>query len=175
MGVAELQEAWEEYSPRVREDYGEWDEEREKAAVPHLEALHAFLAGETDLEEFKSKTDSLSKLMPFWGFRGNSQMFFNQLAKGGNQDDVAAALKQALPAPASVDDARDKLDQFQKAVEAARDHAESVGATQPGHRPSLRGRGAEQSRKFGSRPEPDGGSPATPERGAQHLYGTFQT
>ena len=45
MGVAELQEAWEEYSPRVREDYGEWDEEREKAAVPHSEANMAISNG----------------------------------------------------------------------------------------------------------------------------------
>jgi hypothetical protein len=132
VGVAELQKAWEDYSPRVLEDYGEWDQEREKAAVPHLEALQAFLAGETNLEEFKSRTDSLSKSMPFWGFRGNSQMFFNQLAKGGDQAEVTAALRRALPAPTNADDARDKLEQFQEAVQAARDHAESVGATQPG-------------------------------------------
>lgn len=132
MRISELQEAWVEYQPQVAKDYAQWDEKRVAAATPHLEAMNSFLAGEMELATFRTKIDSLSKSEPLWGFRGTSQMFFNQLVKASESAAMDAALKQVLPAPSDTDDAKSKLELFQAAVEAARDHAETIGATQPG-------------------------------------------
>lgn len=132
MGMEELKAAWAEYEPAIAADYEEWDKDREAAIGPHLEAMNAFLAGETDLDRFRSRIDSLSKSKPFWGFRGTSQMFFNQLVKAGERDWLEATLRDVLPAPGDEADAHGKLERFAAAVLTARKHAETVGATQPG-------------------------------------------
>jgi hypothetical protein len=59
-------------------------------------------------------------------------MFFNQLVKAADLDDLTAALKAALPAPADEEEAKSKLEAFQAAVDRARDRAETTGATKPG-------------------------------------------
>lgn len=132
MGTGELQAAWERHRAAIEEAYSEWDEQRLAAIKTHLEAMDSFLQGESDLGAFRAKIDSLTKSEPLWGFRGTSQMFFNQLVKAADPVALETALKQALPAPADTFEARKKLEAFQVEVEAARDRAEAIGATQPG-------------------------------------------
>jgi hypothetical protein len=132
MGIAELRTAWAEHEARLVEDYEEWDEKRTAAAEPHLDAMESFLAGETDVDQFRSRIDSLSKSEPYWGFRGTSQMFFNQLVKAAERDSLEAALRDVLPTPADEEDAHGKLERFATAVRAAREHAEAIDVTQPG-------------------------------------------
>ena len=132
MGIGELQAAWEERSEAIRAEDEAWDARRTAAAPKYREALAAFLADEIEVGEFRSRIDSLSKSEPHWGFRGMSQMFFNQLVKAADPAELTAALKAALPAPANRPEARTKLAVFQAAVEAARDRAVATGVTKPG-------------------------------------------
>jgi len=132
MQVGELQAAWEEYLPKIAEDYGEWDQRRLAAVGPHLDAMSSFLAGDSDIHGFRARIDSLTKTQPFWGFRGTSQMFFNQLVKAAEPEALEATLRQVLPAPADPVEAREKLEVLEAAVQHARTLAEGSGATQPG-------------------------------------------
>lgn len=132
MGIAELQTAWTENRERIADDYREWDEQREAAIPDHAQALAEFLSGALDVEGFRSRMDSLTKKYPLWGFRGTSQMFFNQLTKAADPAALDAALKTALPAPADEDEAVARLEGLVAAVEAARERADTVGATRPG-------------------------------------------
>ncbi len=132
MGIGDLRSAWEELRAEIAEGYEEWDRHREEAAGPHREAMRSFVDGESDVDQFRSRIDSLSKSKPYWGFRGTSQMFFNQLVKAAEREDLEAALRDVLPAPADEGDAHGKLERFGAAVGAAREHAEAIGVTQPG-------------------------------------------
>lgn len=132
MAVKELQDAWVAYRSRVADEYGEWDERRLAAIPEYLETMNGFLGGNVDVREFRSRIDSLGKSQPLFGFGGTSQMFFNQLVNAAEPDALDIALKSVLPAPADEADAREKLERFCAAVEASREHAESLGVTQPG-------------------------------------------
>lgn len=132
MGKPELEAAWSRHRSEIEDNYREWDEQRLEAVTPHLEALDSFLDGHTDLGEFRTKIDSLTKSLPLWGFRGTSQMFFNQLVKAADPAALETTLRQVLPVPGGADQAREKLEAFEAAVERARDRAEEIGATQPG-------------------------------------------
>lgn len=132
MGIDRLQATWWENRDRIASDYREWDEERVAAIPDHVAALNGFLEGGLDVEEFRSRIDSLTKSAPYWGFRGTSQMFFNQLVKASDPEVLEEVLKAALPAPADEAEARDKLTAFVAAIEAARERAEAIGATRPG-------------------------------------------
>lgn len=132
MGLQELQQAWVEFKPSITEEDEKWDASREATAPEHLALLQSFLAGELDLPEFRRRTDLLSRAKPFFGFKGTSQMFLNQLVKNGEPEAVEAALKAVLPVPTDTDEALPKLENFVAAVEAARAHAEGIGASPPG-------------------------------------------
>ena len=132
MTLEELQNAWVEYKPRVAAEYDEWDERRLAAIPEYLNVMRTFLAGDTDVRELRSRIDSLGKSHPVFGFGGMSQMFFNQLVNAAEPEALDTALKAALPAPADDDEAHEKLEQFCAAVKASREHAASLGVTQPG-------------------------------------------
>ena len=132
MGIDELKAAWVEYEPQMAADNDEWDQRRLVAIGPHLDAMRSFLDRQIDISEFRGRIDSLSKTEPLWGFRGTSQMFFNQLVKGADREAIEAALREVLPAPGDAADALAKLERFAAAVEAAREHAQTIDATQPG-------------------------------------------
>lgn len=132
MGLAELQEAWAKHQAQIAADYAEWDERRQAAVDEHLAPLNDFFAGNLDVKGFRTSIDSLTKMHPLWGFRGTSQMFFNQLVKAAEPEALDAALKAALPVPADEGEALAKLEGLVAAVEAARENAELLGATQPG-------------------------------------------
>lgn len=117
-------------------DYGaeaaDSDALREEAIPDYREAVESFLVGSMDLGEFRAAIDSLSKTQPHWGFRGNSQMFFNQMVNVADSVDLTEALGQALPAPHSVEEAASKIVGFQEAIERARVRAAERGETKPG-------------------------------------------
>src|SRR4051812_7184805 len=130
MGIAELEQEWS--SRNVLAETEEWDSLREESAPLYREALDAFLAGSVDVAAFRTSVDSLSKSHGWWGFRGTGQMFFNQLVKTSDQQELSAALREALPAPATPEQAEAKLEAFLAAVDHARERAEVTGATKPG-------------------------------------------
>jgi len=132
MGMAELQEAWRQHSAEIADEYEEWDGNRNASIPRHLETLNAFLRDRIDLAEFRTRIDSLSKSEPHWGFRGTSQMFFNQLVKAGDVAELTDALRAALGAPIDEEDARRKIGVLKAAVENTRTLAEASGATKPG-------------------------------------------
>jgi hypothetical protein len=132
MGISELEAAWADHQSQIADDYEEWDAKRLEAAPDHLEAMQSFLNEEIDLAELRSRTDSLTKTAPLWGFRGTSQMFFNQLVKAADPGALTTTLRKVLPAPTGPEEAREKLEAFHQGVEATRDNAEAIGATQPG-------------------------------------------
>lgn len=121
MGIAELEGEWQ--ARDVLAENEEWDTAREEAAPVYREALDAFLSGATDVATFRSSVDSLSKSYGLWGFRGTGQMFFNQLVKAADEDELSAALRAALPAPATEEEAAAKLEAFLVAVDRSRERA----------------------------------------------------
>src|SRR4051794_16799493 len=129
MGIAELEQEWS--SRNVLAENEEWDSLREESAPLYREALDAFLAGDSDVAAFRASIDSLSKSHGWWGFRGTGQMFFNQLVKAADQEDLAGALREALPAPKTPEEAEARLDAFLAAVDRARERTEATGATKP--------------------------------------------
>jgi hypothetical protein len=130
VGIAELKAEWD--ARNVLSDAKEWDGLREESVPLYRDALDEFLDGTADLTSFRTNVDSLSKSHGWFGFRGTGQMFFNQLVKAADSEDLIAALKAALPVPASEEDAQSKLEAFLAAVDRARDRAEVTGATKPG-------------------------------------------
>jgi hypothetical protein len=130
MSMAELRQEW--LARDVIAKSAEWDSQREEAAPLYRQALDDFLEGTTDVIAFRTRIDSLSKSHGWWGFRGTGQMFFNQLVKAADSVELTNALRGALPAPTSSEEAEAKLDGFLAAVDRARDRAELTGATKPG-------------------------------------------
>ena len=130
MGIAELEQEW--ASRNVLAETEEWDSLREESAPLYREALDAFLAGNVDVAAFRTSVDSLSKSHGWWGFRGTGQMFFNQLVKASDPEELRGALREALPAPATPEEAEAKLEAFLVAVDRIRERAEVTGATKPG-------------------------------------------
>jgi hypothetical protein len=112
-------------------------EPRLKALPAIRDAIEKFLGGEWGVSQFRHRNDSLSKSESHWGFRGGGQMFFNMLLKAAEPGELEAALRAAIPAPATAADARAKLESFIAFVEATKIRAKTVGATPPttGHVP----------------------------------------
>src|SRR5437899_2700803 len=130
MGISELQHEWETHD--VVAESATWDAKREEALPLYRAPLDEFLAGSADTATFRSRIDSLGKSHGWWGFRGTGQMFFNQLFKAADLADLTDALRTALSAPTTQDEATAKLEGFLAAVDRAREHAKVVGATAPG-------------------------------------------
>src|SRR4051794_38315824 len=117
MGIVELEQDWS--AQNVLEANGEWDSVRQEAVPLYREALKTFLDDGSDVAQFRMSIDSLSKSQNWWGFRGTGQMFFNQLLKAADAADLTAALRAALPAPATEAEAHAKLEAFLAAVDRA--------------------------------------------------------
>jgi hypothetical protein len=129
MGMEELETEWNAHDLTAK--YQDWDDTRVEAAPLYKAALDEFLAG-GELDTFRSKIDSLGKSQGWWGFRGTGQMFFNQLVKAAEPEDLTETLRLSLSAPASPAEAQHKLEALVAAVHRARDRAQVIGATKPG-------------------------------------------
>ncbi len=130
MGIAELESEWN--ARDILAENEQWDSQREEASPLYRQALDDFLAGTSDVATFRASIDSLSKSQGWWGFRGTGQMFFNQLIKAADPEDLGTALLEALSAPTGEEQAEAKLETFLAAVDRARERAETTGATKPG-------------------------------------------
>ena len=130
MGIAELEHEW--HARDVLAENAEWDSLREQAIPLYRQALDDFLGSTSDIAAFRTRIDSLGKSHGWWGFRGTGQMFFNQLVKAADPEDLGTALLEALPAPTSQQQAEAKLETFLAAVDRVRERAETTGATKPG-------------------------------------------
>lgn len=69
MGLSELEQEWQ--TRDVLGEHADWDSLREEAAPHYRQALDDFIAGTSDIAEFRTRIDSLSKTSGWWGFRGS--------------------------------------------------------------------------------------------------------
>ena len=89
--------------------------ERRLTIIPQIKRLLSdYLTGTIPLEQMKSENDGINKQNLLWGFRGmNGQMYFNMLYNFCSGlsllDELNSVLKQCIPAPKSLDDARSKI------------------------------------------------------------------
>src|SRR5688572_10414251 len=124
MGIADLEAAWNERAETWEKEWADFDAGREAAVPLYKEALAAFLAGDDSLSTFRARMDSLGKKENWWGFRGNSQMFFNQLVKAAESNDLERSLQAVLQVVGlrGLDeaDARKKIKHFLRFVDEAR-------------------------------------------------------
>src|SRR3989338_1651101 len=88
----------------VKMPFGTFDQQR-KDAVPDLKAMVAdFLTGKLSLTDFKEKSDSMSRSVPYWGFKGFSgQMQLNQYVNNIEDAEKETQLKNALALPKSME------------------------------------------------------------------------
>lgn len=131
MSIAELEAAWEDRPETWDKEWGEFDAGREAAVPLYKKAVAAFLTGDDSVSTFRMRMDSLGKKENWWGFRGNSQMFFNQLVKAAEPSDLEQSLKAALRPPANEAEARETITRFLQFVDETRIRADSIGATKP--------------------------------------------
>lgn len=99
----------------------ELDQHRRDTIPEVLGWLKRFLQGDVPLEEFKTVNDGINKRNRLWGFQAiNGQMFFNVLTKnsqaGERREEFIALLKQVLPVPASINQAKVTIETFSKFV-----------------------------------------------------------
>jgi hypothetical protein len=119
----------------------ELDQKRREVIPQVLDWLNRFLRDEVPLEEFKTANDGLNKRNRLWGFQAiNGQMFFNVMANtssaGNRRDELVSLLKASLPAPVSIDQARNMIRSFAKfAREMAQYSADPRGAPKIGSIP----------------------------------------
>lgn len=79
--------------------------------------LTDFLNDKIDLGTFKTEVDRINKRNELWGFKGiKGQMFFNQLYKLFNKKELVSHLKEALSLPKDINDAGEKIRNFEKFV-----------------------------------------------------------
>lgn len=95
----------------------ELDQERHATTPEVKEEMQHFLSGQTSLEDFKSRVDSINKRHRLWGFKGiNGQMFFNMLVKtsaaGSCTAEFEAMLKRVLVLPGSPEAAAHLMGEF---------------------------------------------------------------
>lgn len=92
----------------------ELDAKRIKVIEEAKGYIDNYINDHISLEEFKSAIDGLNKRNRLWGFRGiNGQMFFNMLYNSSSSygllDNFNTILKQVIPAPAGILDAKQKI------------------------------------------------------------------
>jgi hypothetical protein len=93
------------------------DQRRVEVIPEVLSVLQNYLSGKAQLDEFKTKIDSINKRNRLWGFKGiNGQMFFNILTKtsraGDKTGDLEALLKCSFPLPTSPEHSSKILEEF---------------------------------------------------------------
>lgn len=95
----------------------ELDKRRIEVIPEVLAVLQDYLSGDIQLDEFKTRIDSINKRNRLWGFKGiNGQMYFNLMTKtsaaGGKVSEFEHLLKRSLPLPASLDGAAQIIENF---------------------------------------------------------------
>jgi hypothetical protein len=127
--IERAQQIWQNYAANgekflnASKEYtqNELDQRRRETIPEVLGWLNRFLKGEVPLEEFKTVNDGINKRNRLWGFQAiNGQMFFNVLTKnsqaGERREEFVALLKQFLPVPSSVNQAKTAIETFGKFV-----------------------------------------------------------
>lgn len=92
------------------------DELRKEAIIQLKEFIKLFIAGESDINEFKTNVDSFNKRNNLWGFTATKgQMFFNQLVRSSEQniDKLTELIRVSIGKPSHLNDALSKIDQLE--------------------------------------------------------------
>ena len=132
-------------APQALQDFweaGDWRAIRDAAAAQReavlpqlLDLLQRFLAGTTGLQQFVKESSDFAFAHPHWGYKSFAQMQLNMYAKiaqgSGRVDEVERALRAALPAPASTEDARQALTQVVELTEQLVVEAKQLGVGKP--------------------------------------------
>ena len=98
------------------------------------EILSNFLEGQTSLTEFHKQVTAESFSHNAWRFTGlQGLLFFNQLVRVQEQEDLVQVLRRTLKAPTDISDAKKKIGEFASFVARSRDAAKKkLGAPQVG-------------------------------------------
>lgn len=90
--------------------YSNFDKTRINA-IPRLkEMVDEFLENKSSLIEFKERSESLSRELPYWGFKGfGGQMQLNQYVNNIKDNDKDNHLKEAIKVPKTLEEAVEKI------------------------------------------------------------------
>jgi hypothetical protein len=96
--------------------------------------LRSYLRGDTPLDEFKTKVDSVNKRNEYWGFKGiKGQMFFNMLVNVAEDPaECDHELKAALAVPNSEEIAASRMRTFAAYVKRLGERWEETGGSKAG-------------------------------------------
>lgn len=125
--MTEIEDVFEEFygSEEAQAHYAERSRERDEVIADDLRPLiEEFLSGDIGVEEFKTRVDGINTSNNLWGFSGfNGQMHFNQMYNAApDEAEFAAALRDAIDVPATVDEARTKIEEMADLARAYRDN-----------------------------------------------------
>jgi hypothetical protein len=116
---------WDKYaaSDRVVRDtkgnpINDVDGARLKAIEDIKKLISDFIKNDLSLQEFKTALDGYNKRNNLWGFTAaKGQMFFNLLVNTTESiEELTSILKQSIVLPKNLEDAKGKLEQFEKFV-----------------------------------------------------------
>jgi len=112
------------------------EEELDKRRIEVIEKelrplLHAYLSGEIELPDFKSKIDSINKRNEFWGFKGiKGQMFFNMVFNIADDiNECSDEIKTAITVPTNEQMASSRIKNFSSYVKRLGDQWVEAGNT----------------------------------------------
>ena len=94
------------------------DGARLKAIEDIKKLIRDFLNDDLTIQEFKTSLDGYNKRNNLWGFTAaKGQMFFNLLVNASDSiSTLTSLLKQSITEPINLEDAKNKLDEFEKFV-----------------------------------------------------------
>jgi hypothetical protein len=91
----------------------EIDDSRTECIISLKKYIEEFINGELNVYEFKTSVDSFNKRNNLWGFTSiKGQMFFNQLAKNNDSEELTQILKRVIVEPTDLKQAMEKIEEL---------------------------------------------------------------
>ena len=92
-----------------------FDEKRMVAIIALRKMLSDFMSGTLSLVEFKEKSEAMSRVFPYWGFKNFSgQMQLNQYVNNIEDGTQEKRLKEALAVPKALEESVAKINTLAK-------------------------------------------------------------
>ena len=97
----------------VKMSYDSFDQTRMNASRDLKKMVVEYLNGGLSLQDFKDKSDTMSRTFPYWGFKGFSgQMQINQYVNNVKDKARDEKFKDALTLPKNLKEAKEKINSF---------------------------------------------------------------
>jgi hypothetical protein len=110
----------------TKKSYDDFDKIRMNGSLVLKKMIMEYLSGSLPLEEFKSKSEKMSRELPYWGFVGFSgQMQINQYVKHVKDEARDEKLKIALALPKDLEEAKEKINTFADYLRRLKTESES--------------------------------------------------